>query len=160
MSDEGPCERCAPEFQRLSDELVGAMETIRRQAAALGKARREQGDGLKEHAHWERAQRLFQVWKRETGHVRSKWTTERFKRAIPFLAEYDDEIWVRAICGLAFDHYTTDRANGTKQKHDGWDVLLKSTDKFEEYANRSPLTWRETLEEHAEELAKAKGQQI
>ena len=139
-------------LQHASDEVAGHLETIRRQSAALGKARREDPDKkLREHADWDRGHRLFRVWQRATGHTRSKWTTDRFKAILPYLRVYEDELIGRAIEGIAYDPYETPRRNGTRQKHDGWDLLLKSADKLEEFANRAPLNWKDNLMEHAEE---------
>ena len=147
------CSDCQPLLTRLADENAGLQETIRRQAAALGKARREDPDKkLREHAEWDRARRLFRVWQRATGHVRSKWTTQRFKQCLPYLSEYEDETILRAIEGIAYDPFSTTRANGTKQRHDRWDLLFKTSDSLEEFANRAPVEWRNNLLDHAESL--------
>lgn len=154
------CENCLPLLTALKDENHGLQETIRRQAGALGKARREDPDKkLREHESWDRAHRLFKVWQRATGHTRSKWTIQRFKQCLPFLEAYEDEIIVRAISGLAFDPMTRPMKNGLgEERFDGWETLFKSDGSIERHANRAPVDWKATtLEEYAEEEARAKG---
>lgn len=151
MSDGEICDNCHPLFTAMHDELVGLRETTRRQAGVIGKLRREDDDP-REHPDWDRGARLFKAWQRATGHGRSRWTMERFKRARPLLAEYEDEIILRAIEGIAYDPFVSKRANGTTQRHDGWDLLFKSSDKLEEYANKAPLNWRDNLLDHAIEV--------
>lgn len=158
MSDGTVCDDCLPVLTALKDERDGFAETCRRQAAALGKARREDPDKrLRDHEEWGRALRLFRIWQRQTGHVRSKWTVQRFKQCLPFLADYEDEVIVRAITGIAYDPFTTRNRNGLEERHDGWDTLFATTDRFERYANKAPRNWGETLEEYADELAKLGG---
>lgn len=163
MADE-PCPDCAPllaavqeQLQAASDEIVGLSETTRRQAGVIGKLRREDPDKkLRDHADWQRGLALFNVWKRLTGHTKSKWTLARFKAAMPFLAEYEDEVLVRALTGLAADPFITRNANGVEERHDWWQTLFNPDrpDNIERYANKAPVKWRDTLEEHAEEVAK------
>lgn len=149
MSDGTVCDNCLPLVQEQQDTIKGLQETIRRQAGALGKARRVEDD-VRDHAFWERGQRLFKVWQRATGHTRARWTAQRFRQCLPFLSEYEDELIVRAITGIAYDPYVTRQKNGLEEKHDGWDLLFKSSDKFERFCNKAPLAWRDTLTEHAD----------
>ena len=153
MSDGSlePHAECDARLQAASDEIAGHLETIRRQSAALGMARRRESN-FREHAQYERCARLFQLWQRATGHLRSRFTGDRFKKALPFLSEYEDEMIGRAIEGLAFDPYVTRRKNGTEKRHDGWDLLVKSADSFEENCNKAPLNWQDNLLEHAAEV--------
>ena len=142
---------CVALRQRASEEIIGLMATVRSQASTIGNARRREQD-FRKHDQYDRCVRLFRVWQRATGHTRSHFTADRFKRALPFLLEYEDTMIGRASEGLAFDPYTTRRANGTTQRHDSWELLFKSADRLEEFANRAPLAWKETLAEHAAEV--------
>jgi hypothetical protein len=144
--------RVDDELQRAQDEIVGLLATTRAQASRIGRLKRTE-DASRDHADWNRCLGLFRTWQRATGHTRSRFTSDRFKAALPFLSAYEDEMIIRAISGLAFDPYVSRRKNGTEQRHDGWDLLFKSADKLEEFANRAPLEWKETLEEHMAEAA-------
>jgi hypothetical protein len=139
-------------LQRAQDEIAGHLHTIRSQSSRIGKLKRTT-DASRDHADWDRCLGLFRTWQRATGHTRSRFTSDRFKAALPFLSAYEDEMIIRAISGLAFDPYISRRKNGTEQRHDGWDLLFKSADKLEEFSNRAPLEWKETLEEHMKEVA-------
>jgi len=152
MSDE--LSELQAHLQAASDEIAGHVETIRRQSGVIGKLRREDPEKkLREHADWHRGHTLFKTWQRATGRTRTRWTTERFRACMPYLAEYEDELIVRAITGIAYDPFTTRQKNGLEEKHDGWHTLFKSTDSFERFANKAPLNWHDTLEAHAEEVA-------
>jgi hypothetical protein len=150
------CEDCLPLLAALRDENAGLQETIRRQAGALGKARRLDPDKkLREHAEWDRAQRLFKIWRHATGHTRSRFTILRFKQALPFLQEYEDEILVRAILGLAYNPAKSKPdEDGVREKYDWWQTLFneEKSDNIERYANKAPRNWGDTLEEHAAEV--------
>ncbi len=148
------CDTCLPIILDLKDRIAGLEYTTRAQAGRIGKLTREDPEKkLREHEFWNRGHALFKVWQRATGHTRSRWTTSRFRACLPYLAEYEDAMICRAIEGIAYDPFETPRANGTKQRHDGWDLLFKSTDRFEEWCNRAPLNWKDNLEEHASEVA-------
>src|SRR6185503_19216124 len=100
-----PCSN--PHCLRLQDELVGALETIRRQSAALGQARR-QADPEKrarEHDLWDTGKRLFDLWRRKTGHTRSRFDAGRFNLVKPFLEGDGLELCVKAVEGIAHDPF-------------------------------------------------------
>ena len=146
------CARTRELLQKAQDEIAGHIWTQRSQSSKIGKYRREE-QSVSDHAQWKRCARLFRVWQRATGHTRSRFTAARFREALPYLTEYEDEVIERAIMGLAFDPFTSRRKNGTVQRHDGWHLLWKESTSVEEYANKAPLDWKETLEEHAAEVA-------
>ena len=127
------CENCQPILVQQEDTIAGLQETIRRQAGALGKVRREDpAKRARDHDQWDRCALLFKVWQRATGHTRSRFTVDRFLAALPFLESFEDEVIGRAIEGIAHDPFKTIRKNGTEHRHDGWQLLFKSTDHFEE----------------------------
>lgn len=143
------CDDCRPLFERLHDRNVGLEVTLRSQAGIIGRNKREDDD-LSSHVFWDRAQRLFKVWQRATGHTKSRWSKARFRECVETLETYEDEVILRAIEGLAFDPWITRRKNGTEQRHDGWHLLWKESTSIEEYANKAPMEWRGNLIEHAE----------
>ena len=148
MSDDD----LAAQLERAQDEIVGHLATIRRQSAKIGSLTRRTETRWREHAQWQRAHRLFRIWQRATGHTKAQWSVPRFKECLPYLAVYEDETIVRAISGISYDAFETTRKNGTRQKHDSWELLFRSADKLEEWANRAPLSWKDDLLSHAEEV--------
>lgn len=146
-----PCEACQPEFQRLQDELVGALSTLRSQNARIGKLTREEKD-VKQHDQWNRCERLFRVWRRATGHTRSRLTPARFRAALPFLEIHEDEMICRGIEGIAYDPWIRPNKNGLRERVDGWGDLFKDDETFERFVNKAPIKWRDSLIEHAAEI--------
>lgn len=153
MADGTVCSDCQPLLTALNDERMGLQETIRRQAGAIGKLRREDPQKkLREHEQWNRVHTFFKKWQRATGHTRSRFTADRFVVALSFFDDYEDEMIERGISGIAFDPYVTRRKNGTEQRHDGWELLFRDAGKFEEFCNRAPLGKTETLADDAREV--------
>lgn len=151
MSDDPPCNN--PHCLHLQDELVGALETIRRQSAALGKARREADPErrAREHERWQTVNDLFDYWRRTCKHPGSRFSAKRFHQALPYVEAHGIEMCKRAIDGAAFDPYTTPRKNGTSKRFDDWSLVFRDDDKFEDFANRAPFK-TETLADDAREV--------
>jgi len=145
---------CNAKLQQASEEIAGLVATVRSQASTIGRLKADPEKKLREHADWERAHRLFRVWARATGHTKSKFGVPRFKKIKPYLSEYEDEILVRAISGLAAHPFIDDSG----EVHNWWQTLFnpEKPDNIERYANKAPKDWRATtLEEYAAEEAAA-----
>lgn len=141
--EEIPCPGC----EELKDEVKGLnrdLTTWRVRYANLerNKEAEARGDGM-----WQMGQRLFLLWKQLTGHMRSDFTADRFYDCAPYLRnkKYGPPMVARGIVGIAFDPFVTTRRNGSKKRHDGWDLLFRKTDKFEEYVNCAPSDWESRI---------------
>jgi hypothetical protein len=136
-------------LQKAQDEIVGLLAVTRQQAVKIGKLQRETGARAREHDQWDRCARLHRLWRTKTDHPRSRFTVPAFRLALPFLQEYEDEVLVRAICGLAHKAY---------KGNNWWQTLFnkEKPNNIERYANLAPPEWKETLEEHAAELARTR----
>jgi hypothetical protein len=85
------------------------------------------------------ATRLFEFWKERCNHPRTKFKAEHFKACEPYLRDYGEEMCRRAIEGVAYDPYRTQRKNGTWKRHDGWgNIIFKNTESFTEHCNKAP----------------------
>jgi DnaB-like helicase N terminal domain len=137
------CENC----QKLQDELAGANRDLRGWAVRHANLKRDKEAEARADGMWQTAQRLFEYWKRKTGHTRSPFTSTRFYECVPYLREpkYGPEKVERAIVGLVHDPWVTIRRNGTRNNHDNWDRLFKSSDGFEEWCRCAPLDWKSEL---------------
>jgi hypothetical protein len=68
----------------------------------------------------------------------------------PFLtnAKYGQEVEQRvalcrrAVAGAAFDPFVSRRRNGTEHRHDDWDLIFRSSDKFEQFCCKAPAGWK------------------
>jgi hypothetical protein len=137
------------QLQRAQDEIVGHLDTIRRQSVRIGKLERKTNTKWREHDLWDRCARLHRLWRTKTNHPRSRFTVPVFRLALPYLEEYEDEVLVRAICGLAHKPY---------KGNNWWQTLFneQKPNNIEKYANLAPPAWKETLEEHAAEFARTR----
>lgn len=151
VSDE--TERLHELLQKAQDEIAGHLETIRRQSAALGQARR-QADPEKrarEHERWSVVSDLFDYWRRTCKHPNSRFSAKRFHQALPYVEAHGVEMCKRAIDGAAYDPWITARKNGTRKRHDDWSRIFKDDDIFEDHANRAPFK-AQTLTDDAREV--------
>ncbi len=88
---------------------------------------------------WPVALEHFNYWKQATGRKGCEWTVERFELIRPYLKRKKHRDYIgRAIDGIAYDHYVSTRRNGTKNHHNGWEVLFRDSGRFEEAVNASP----------------------
>jgi hypothetical protein len=129
----------------IDDTLPGLESTIRSQAATITKLRRDRDRDARSSELWPIVRELFDEWRRETALAagakkprRSKFTTDRFEVAMPFVRDHGVALCRAAIAGIAFDPFVTQRKNGTAKRHDGWDLVFRSSDKLEEFAKRAP----------------------
>lgn len=134
------CESCLPTLLALQDRNVGLEQTIRLQAAKLGRYERERDPEVKARAHdgWRTIAELFDYWRRHCKHPGSRFSAKRFHVALPYVEAHGIDLCRRAIDGAAFDPFTTRRKNGSTKRHDGWELIFRDDAKFEEFANRAP----------------------
>lgn len=131
------CPHCAGKQHEL-DELVRKMKGLARE---LGEMRRDKDAEAREHQAWPTAVKLWEYWKEQTGHKRSKWKEDRFWLLLPRLQTFGSENCAAAIAGIAYQHYTEQRKNGSTEHYDSWDCCFGSTEKTEKYIKRRPKNW-------------------
>lgn len=91
---------------------------------------------------WEMAEVIFDVWRIQSNHSRSRFSFDRFQEIIPRLKEHGFELCVRAVAGLCFDPNSKDRKNGTKQVFNDIELAMRDQKHFEEYCRKAPLPWK------------------
>lgn len=128
------CRTCAEYL----DQIAGLERDLRAWRARYADAVRDREREAREHPVYPHMEAIFAYWRNATGHTRSKYTAERFWLALPFLEKYGFERVLAAIDGAGFDPYITTRKNGTKKHHNGWELIFRSEDKFEEFERRVP----------------------
>lgn len=149
-----------------------AAETARQQAIIQGLQRDINGWAVRyrmlaadreaearESPLWPVAELLFGAWRVLCAHPRSPWTEDRFWAIEPFLSRprYGPTLEPRvllcccAIKGAAFDHWKTERRNGTVKHHNEWGQIFhrkegkQKADGFEEFCCKAPRGWQPTL---------------
>lgn len=142
---EDECVSC----RKKNDEIAGLERDIRGWAVRYAELKRDRDRDAREHPLWPVAKAIFVEWKRLCRHPRSPWTPDRFWQIEPYLtnAKYAPELpgrialCRRAVAGAAYDAYKTTRRNGSTKHHNDWDLVFRSSSKFEEFANRAPKDW-------------------
>lgn len=128
------CESC----KMLRVQLEGAEKDIRAWRARYNALAREEEENIREHPAYGDMAILFKHWKAVCRHPKSRLDVKRFRLALPFLENDGLGLCRRAVDGAAYDPYVTARKNGSKQRHDGWDLIFKGRKQFEEFCNRAP----------------------
>lgn len=142
---EPDCDACG----RKNDEIAGLERDIRGWAVRYAELKRDKETEAREHPLWKVGEVIFREWRTLCRHPRSPWTPDRFWTIEPFLTntKYGDTIdkrvglCRRAVAGAAYDAYATTRRNGSTHRHDGWDLIFRSADKFEEFCCKAPKGW-------------------
>jgi hypothetical protein len=145
VTDTGELLDQHPDIQRLEDEIRGLQRSLASESRRYEELKRDKDAEARAHQLWPKAMAIFEAWKVATNHPRAVWTADRFWTIEPFLRkkEYGLDACLRAIAGIAFDHYSAPRKNGTIRRFDEWDRPFKSADDLENRANAAPKGWRE-----------------
>lgn len=128
------CPACA----RKDDELAGLQRDIRGWAARYAELKRDKESEAQRSRYWPAALEVFEHWQTVCKHPRSGWSADRFFLVEPFLKKHGVEMCKRAIDGYAFDCFVTTRRNGSKRRHDGWELIFGDRGHFEEGVNKAP----------------------
>lgn len=133
---EDGCSTC----RGLLDQVAGLERDVRAWRARYAELARDRERDAREHPSWDAINSLFAHWRSTCRHPRSRFTADRFWEAEPIFRRYGDEMCRRAIDGAAFDPFVTARKNGTRKRHDDWELIFRNAGKFEEFCNRAPRT--------------------
>jgi hypothetical protein len=138
---ETECDRCeviGHELAETADQLQGAEREIRAWRRRYANLKRDVEAEAKAHPRWDEAREVFDYWREKCRHPNSKLNAERFNLVEPYLRADGLEMCKRAIDGAAFDPFITARRNGSKKRHDGWELIFRDRGKFEEFVNKAP----------------------
>jgi hypothetical protein len=129
------CAGCA----ELRAQLAGAERDVRSWRSRYAALERDKERDAQNHEVWKPIAELHRYWRTKCNHPRSKFGADEFWMALPIWQEYGEDMCRRGIDGAAYDPYTTTRRNGSKKRHDGWELIFKNRPKFEEFVNRAPI---------------------
>ena len=134
------CDSCMPVLVAMQNTNQGLEQTLRMQAAKLGRYERERDPETKakEHARWQEVADLFELWRVHCKHPRSRFSAKRFQVALPYVDAHGVELCRRAVEGAAYDPFVTKRKNGSPKRHDGWELIFRDDQHFEEFCNKAP----------------------
>jgi hypothetical protein len=128
------------DLQKLLDRVIIAERDAKTWAFRCRELERDDQARAEASKHWPQALELFEVWKTSCRHPNSDFSADRFWLIEPFLRRkaYGFEKCLMAIRGAAFDPWTSKRKNGSLYRHDGWDKIFGSADRFEDFCCRAP----------------------
>ena len=134
-----------PEIQDLHDQIKGLQRDVSKWTLAYYDAIRDKDAEARANKLWEMAEDVFKAWGKATGHTRSKFTPDRFRMIEPYLAKktYGLDVCLRAVAGIAYDHWSAPRKNGTMKHFNEWKRIWLSADDVEERASAAPKGWRD-----------------
>jgi hypothetical protein len=127
-----------PACSRKDDELAGLQRDIRGWAARYAELKRDKEAEAQRSRYWPAAREVFEHWQTVCNHPRSGWNADRFFLVEPFLKKHGVDMCKRAADGYAFDCFVTTRRNGSKRRHDGWELIFGDVGHFEEGVNKAP----------------------
>lgn len=142
-----------PDCRKRLDELAGKERDLRGWAIRYYELQRDKALEARESPLWPVAELCFKGWRKHCGRGRTPWTEDRFWMVEPFLSSgkfgssLEDRVKreAKAIKGISFDAYCTSRKNGTLKVHNDWELLHRSTDKWEEFQKKAPTDWLPVL---------------
>lgn len=148
---------------RERDDVIDAQQRqIRGLILQVANLKRDAEAEARRAGTWAVAARLFVLWKRASGHARSRFEYDRYALIERFLRGEREarispitgppasavEECVAAIIGRTADCYVSKRRNGTAQRFDEWERIFgaagkgSATQNFEESMARRPRDWR------------------
>jgi hypothetical protein len=121
------------------DTIAGLNKELNKALALNTKLKRTSEEDARDHPDWPVLGALYDLWRRETGHMKSQYTHSDFWQALPLYTRYGWDLCERAIAGARFDHWKTKRRNGSTKRHDDWTAnIFRDRARFEEFCNRAP----------------------
>jgi hypothetical protein len=127
-----PCANCL----QLEDQLAGAEKEIRSWRASYANLKRDREAEAQAHEKWGIAIALWHEWILATGHLKSRWSQDRFWLCAPFL-EVDGFVICRwAVWGIAHEPNSKRLSSGLVEVYDSWELCFRNRGTFERYAVR------------------------
>lgn len=129
------CPQCAA----LANQIAGLERDIRGWRHRYRELEKDLEGDARQHPLWETAIGVFDYWRTQCNHPRSRFNAERFDAVRPFIEKDGVEACRRAIRGAAYDPFIDRRRNGTQIRYDDFiDHIFKSRKRFEYSCAKAP----------------------
>lgn len=147
----------------LRDQVDGLLTEIKSLAAKNRELKRNRERTAKRSAAWPVAERLFVIWVAASGRNPEakncpRFRLDRYERIERFLRDGSDapavlegpptndfERCAAAIIGRCFDHFQTQRPNGSTKRFHEWERIFADSGEFDDSLERRPRDWRTRL---------------
>lgn len=128
------CPTCAA----LEDQVKGLERDVRAWRARNAELTRDNEAKAQMSKHWGTAVKVFDYWRLKCDHPKARFDAKRFWLLDPFITKDGPRLCCIAILGAAFDPFITTRRNGTDQRHNGFELIFRDRQKFEDFCSRAP----------------------
>lgn len=129
---EHGCPHCAES----AAQIAGLETEVRAWRSRYAKLDRDRKLEAENHTLWGLAIALFNEWRMATGHDRSAWTSDRFWICQPYLEREKFTACRFAVWGIAAHPNRKQITPDYYEVYDSFELVFRSQDTFERYANR------------------------
>ena len=144
IDKHGESRDASQEVQALRDREKGLESDVAKWQLKYYELQRDKEEEARGEPLWEQAEAVFEAWKTATGRKpRTDFDWRRYRLIEPFLKKkkYGLPICLQAVAGIAYDHFSVQRKNGTTRHFNEWERVFKDSREVEERANAAPKGW-------------------
>ena len=123
-------------IDELTDEISGLETEKRSWRTRYQNLKRDKDAEAREHELWPKAVALFIEWQVATGHMRSKWSSDRFFLCMPYLRDDGFALCRAVVWGVAAHPNTKRVTAGYVEVYDDFELAFRNRATFERYARR------------------------
>ena len=134
-------ENLQAEIASLNDELTGAIRALKGESRRLEELKRDKAAEARAHEAWPTILGLFDYWREQTGHRRTKWVPDKFWMAWPLWREYGTGNCAAGVAGIGYQPNKQRLDNGKVEVYDSWKLLFRDSVTLERYIKRRPADW-------------------
>lgn len=140
--DSSTGEKC-PNCEVLSHDVEALQVDIRNKNRKIAELEADKDRSAERSEFWVPSRELFHHWQIVCNRRRSPWSTKRFWEVEPFMKAkaFGPDMVRRAIDGIAYQSWVSQRSNGSVKWHTDWQKLFESPGSVEEGCNRAPRGW-------------------
>ena len=131
-----------PSEQRaMLDVIEGLERDIRGWTRRYAELQRDKDAEARAHESWPTLMALFAYWREETGHLKARWTGDRFWAALPLWQSFGTGNCAAGVAGIGHEPNRKQLKNGRWEVYNSWELLFRNAGTLERYAKRRPKDW-------------------
>lgn len=130
-----------PNCGGMEHELKELERKFRAQSRELGLLRADKDAEARAHESWPTLMKLHIHWQEATGHIKARWTPDKFWQALSLWQEFGTKNIAAGIAGISYEPNSTVLRNGKTETYDSWKLLFRDSTTLERYIKRRPKDW-------------------